>query len=93
MSSTVYQLEVRFTGRVQGVGFRARVMDLARGFEVTGRVSNLDDGSVHLFAEGAEREVLDFLDTIETAMRSHIRGVETKPGTGARRHNDFIITR
>ncbi len=93
MSSSVYQLEARFTGRVQGVGFRARVMDLARGFEVTGRVSNLDDGGVHLFAEGAEREVLDFLDTIETAMRAHIRTVETRPGSGPRRHTDFIITR
>lgn len=92
MSSTVYQIEVRFTGRVQGVGFRARVLDLARGFEVTGRVANLDDGRVFLFAEGAEREVLDFLETIESAMRAYIRGVETKPDSGPRRHDDFTIT-
>lgn len=93
MSSSVYQLDAWFTGRVQGVGFRARVMDLARGFEVTGRVSNLDDGRVHLFAEGGEREVMDFLDTIETAMRAYIRTVETRPGAGPRRHADFIIAR
>jgi acylphosphatase len=91
MSSPVYQLEAWFSGRVQGVGFRARVLQLARGFEVTGRVSNLDDGRVYLFAEGGEREVLDFVDTIESAMPAYIRGVESKTGAGPRRHTDFII--
>lgn len=84
-------MEVWFSGRVQGVGFRARVMDLARGFEVTGRVRNLDDGRVHLFAEGSEREVSDFVDTIEAAMSGYIRAVETRAAGGVRRHQDFLI--
>ena len=92
MSASVYQLEVWFSGRVQGVGFRARVMDLARGFEVTGRVSNLDEGRVHLVAEGAEREVGDFVDTIVAAMPAYIRGMESKAGSGPRRHTDFLIS-
>ena len=93
MANVVYQSDTWFSGRVQGVGFRARVLDLARGFEVTGRVSNLDDGRVHLFAEGKEREVLDFIDTIEAAMRGYVRGVESRPGSGPRRHTDFLIER
>jgi acylphosphatase len=91
MPPSVYHLEVRFSGRVQGVGFRARVMELARGFEVTGRVQNLDDGRVHLFAEGREQEVTELLDSVETAMAAYIRSVETTPGSGPRRHSDFII--
>lgn len=93
MSASVYHLEVWFSGRVQGVGFRARVMDMARAFEVTGRVANLDDGRVYLFAEGREREVADFLDSIEAAMPAYIRGVESKAGAGPRRHSDFLIAR
>ena len=89
----VYQLEVYFSGRVQGVGFRARTLDLARGFEVTGRVRNLDDGRVYLFAEGRESEVTGLLETIEVAMAVYLRGVETKPGAGPRRHTDFMIDR
>ena len=93
MSPSVYHLEVWFTGRVQGVGFRARVMDMARGFEVTGRVQNLDDGRVYLFAEGREYEVAGLLDSVEAAMPAYIRSVETKAGAGPRRHSDFIIAR
>lgn len=92
MSATVYQLEVHFSGRVQGVGFRARTLDLARGFEVTGRVGNLDDGRVHLFVEGRENEVTGFLETLEAAMPAYIRGVETRPLSGARRYTDFMIS-
>lgn len=93
MSPSVYHLDAWFSGRVQGVGFRARVMEMARGFDVTGRVQNLDDGRVHLFAEGRESEVAGFLDSVEASMPAYIRSVETKVGAGPRRHSDFLIGR
>ena len=93
MPAAVYQLEVRFSGRVQGVGFRARVLEVARGFEVTGRVRNLDDGRVFLFAEGRENEVTGFLESVEASMPAYIRGVETSHGAGPRRYPDFMIER
>lgn len=93
MSALVYHLEAWFSGRVQGVGFRARVMDMARGFEVTGRVQNLDDGRVYLYAEGRENEVAGLVESVEAAMPAYIRGVETRPGSGARKYNDFLIAR
>lgn len=94
MSNTVvYQSDTWFSGRVQGVGFRARVLEVARGFEVTGRVRNLDDGRVHLHAEGAEPEVAEFVATVEAAMRGYVRGVESRHGAGPRRHTDFLIER
>ncbi len=53
-----------FAGRVQGVGFRATVRQLACGYEVVGTVRNLPDGRVELVAEGAETELRDFLQGI-----------------------------
>ena len=45
-------VQYRVTGRVQGVGFRAYVADLARTEGVQGWVRNLPDGSVQARAEG-----------------------------------------
>jgi acylphosphatase len=55
---------VVFEGRVQGVGFRYTVKELARGFDVRGRVKNLPDGSVELLAAGDAGEVDEFIREI-----------------------------
>jgi acylphosphatase len=55
---------VHYSGRVQGVGFRAAVRHLACGFDVTGSVRNLPDGRVELIAEGSRAELQDFLQSI-----------------------------
>ncbi len=57
---------VIFEGRVQGVGFRYTVKDIARGFDVCGWVKNLPDGSVELEVAGDPAEVRDFLHEITT---------------------------
>lgn len=73
MRETV-QLEVYFSGRVQGVGFRYRVKSLSTGYYVTGTVRNLADGRVHMMAEGEKAELEDFLRAIlESELGSHIR--------------------
>ena len=56
---------VLYSGRVQGVGFRATVRRLACGFEVVGTVRNLADGRVELIAEGRREELEAFLKAIE----------------------------
>lgn len=56
---------VRYTGQVQGVGFRATTRDLAAGFAVTGYVQNLEDGSVRMVAEGPTEQ----LDCFQRAIR------------------------
>lgn len=66
---------VIYEGRVQGVGFRYTVKDLARGFEVTGWVRNLPDGTVELQAMGEKDELAAFLREIseESAVAGNIR--------------------
>lgn len=64
-----------FTGRVQGVGFRYAVKQLALGFDVVGWVKNLSDGSVELQIMGELDEVDEFIKEIveESDLASHVR--------------------
>lgn len=66
---------VIFEGRVQGIGFRYTVKDLARSFDVCGSVKNLPDGSVELEVMGAPDEVAAFLGEIthESPMAHNIQ--------------------
>ncbi|MCP4230397.1 MAG: acylphosphatase [bacterium] len=51
------KLHLRITGRVQGVGFRYYVVNKARGYDVTGFVRNMPDGSVETVIEGPVDDV------------------------------------
>jgi len=62
-----------FEGRVQGVGFRFSVKEIAQGFDVAGWVANLPDGKVQLEVQGIPEEVEQFLEAIfQSYLRSHI---------------------
>ena len=58
------RVTVLYSGRVQGVGFRFTVRQLACGYDVTGTVRNLPDGRVELVAEGARAELKAFLEGV-----------------------------
>ncbi len=67
-------LQVFYEGNVQGVGFRWSVQHIAKGFDVTGWVTNLPDGRVELQINGEENEVRAFLDAIaQSELRALIR--------------------
>jgi acylphosphatase len=63
---------VRYSGRVQGVGFRYTVHQLAAGFQVAGHVRNCPDGDVELLAEGEQAEVTRFLEAVAARMAANI---------------------
>jgi acylphosphatase len=63
--------QVLYTGRVQGVGFRAAVKQIAEGFEVTGWVKNLADGRVEMQAMATDSDELhEFLAAIDESQLS-----------------------
>ena len=64
-----------FEGRVQGIGFRYSIKQLAMGFDIVGGIKNLADGRVELQLMGEEDEVEEFLKEIieESAMAHNIK--------------------
>ena len=60
-------MQIFYSGRVQGVGFRYTVKTVASGFEVSGTVRNLPDGRVELVAEGSSAELKAFQEAIREA--------------------------
>ena len=87
----VHHETVYFTGHVQGVGFRFTTLQVAKEFEVTGRVCNLADGRVQLEVEGNPREVNAFLTALEERMHGYIRRVERSSTQGPSQYQDFRI--
>ncbi len=83
--------EIHYSGRVQGVGFRYTTKTIARGYNVTGYVQNLDDGRVRLVVEGEAAELDRFLGELEERMAHYIRGrtCDTRPATG--QYTDFSV--
>jgi acylphosphatase len=61
------RVQVFYSGRVQGVGFRYSVRQTSCGFEVAGFVRNLPDGRVELVAEADEEELKSFLEAIDSS--------------------------
>ncbi len=61
------RITVRYEGRVQGVGFRFTVVNLAQNFTVTGWVKNEFDGSVSMVAEGEEAQLMSLLQAIRNS--------------------------
>ena len=67
-------LTLVFRGRVQGVGFRHTVAQLAASFPVAGTVENVPDGTVKMVVEGAKDAVEAFAEAVRLKMDRYIRG-------------------
>ncbi|MEQ0487436.1 acylphosphatase [Anaerococcus murdochii] len=54
-----------FKGRVQGVGFRFQLKMLADRVGLTGSVRNAYDGSVEVYIQGNENQLMNFFKGLE----------------------------
>jgi acylphosphatase len=79
MDPTLIRLAIDYSGRVQGVGFRATARSVAAGYPVTGHVANQPDGSVHLQVQGPPRQVEAFRDTLRLRMEHNIHDERAAP--------------
>jgi len=77
-----------FSGRVQGVGFRYTVKNIAIQHNVSGFVRNMPDGRVELVLEGPEGEVNLVIDAVSERMTGYIKAVDRQdePATGEFEH-------
>lgn len=83
---------VYYSGRVQGVGFRATAAMLARQHALVGWVRNLPDGRVQLFVDGPEASVTAFLAALRNAMHGYIQREETYDQPANPQLQDFQVT-
>ena len=61
-------LQLWFSGRVQGVGFRFTSAQVAHGFEISGWVKNLADGRVQMEIQGEADILQAYLISLEKAI-------------------------
>ena len=82
--ATPERREAFYSGRVQGLGFRFTVRQLAEQFAVSGYVRNLSDGRVQLVVEGQSAELQRLQDAIAERMGDHICDVDVdvRPAIG-----------
>ena len=57
--------QLRFTGHVQGVGFRYTAYHLAQNIGITGWVYNDYDGSVLMQAQGTKEQISSLTNSLE----------------------------
>jgi|SRR5579862_6673325 acylphosphatase len=84
IGEALHRKQCHFSGRVQGVGFRYTVQNLAMRYDVRGYVRNLPDGRVELVMEGPDQEMDTLLEEVTRRMNCFIRGIDQTviPATG-----------
>ncbi len=87
-------MNVFYSGRVQGVGFRYTTKTVAAGFEVTGMIRNLADGRVELAAEGSRTELEAFRAAIlDAGLAGFIRDEQVTWADAKNEFRGFEIAR
>lgn len=76
--SPVARRRFRFSGNVQGVGFRYEASMIAGELGLTGWARNESDGTVTVETQGAEACIAEFLRVIQSVPRFRISEVQTE---------------
>jgi acylphosphatase len=84
---------VYYAGKVQGVGFRATAVEIAKDYPVTGWVKNLADGRVQLLAEGPPEAVDKFLKAIHARWDANIEKEEIEAQTPSGKFQSFDVVK
>jgi acylphosphatase len=87
------RVRVVYSGTVQGVGFRWRVVDSASGLAVTGFVANLADGRVELVAEGERVAVEAFLVAVRARLADLIEDEDVVWSAATGEFREFGVRR
>ncbi len=82
---------VRYTGRVQGVGFRFTARSIAAGGAVSGWVRNEEDGSVRLEVQGRAADVEAFLADVRERMGRWITAETAEDMESSEGESEFEI--
>ena len=84
------------SGKVQEVGYRARVVDIANAFGLKGMIENLKDGRVKIIAEGEDEKLkwFEFAVDIKNTLISVSAIIKTySPATGDFENFGKLVTK
>jgi len=85
-------LDIKVTGRVQGVGYRNFTENKAREFQLNGIVRNEADGSVYIEVEGDQSALNSFVNALKKGpMMADVQSVSTEQGS-IKGYQDFSIS-
>ncbi len=88
----IEEIEIRISGHVQGVGFRAVVSRIAAKHSISGFVRNLPDGRVEVRAQGTAPALEKFCDEIRrNPGRAKIERFEKKAAILLKPYSDFAV--
>ena len=82
---------VTFHGRVQHVGFRLELEQMAVRLELTGWVKNLENGDVQAEIQGYESRIRFLLKFMKSLKRIKIEKMENKPCSPKQNETEFKI--
>ncbi|MCC7294140.1 MAG: acylphosphatase [Phycisphaerales bacterium] len=80
-----------FSGRVQGVGFRATTVSLARELLLSGYAMNLPDGRVEVMAEGTPADLNALRERIVRRFAGDLREVTSSESAATGEFAGFRI--
>ena len=90
--ATETRLHLLFSGRVQGVGFRAFVAQHAKQIGICGWVRNVGRRQVEVLAEGTRADLEDFLQAVrEGPSVSQVEDVKVEWGDTQEKFNSFKV--
>ena len=72
----VRRYQIKFSGLVQGVGFRYETWCLAQKLELTGFVENLADGRVYAEIQGSKNRIMYLIECLKSIPRIQIENLE-----------------
>lgn len=77
-SSAIERRHLVFHGRVQKVGFRLEIFELAKKLGLSGWVKNCDDGSVEAEVQGEVHRIRFLVDFMCSLRRAKVKKVENE---------------
>lgn len=87
----IKHLNIKISGKVQGVGFRYSCQQEAKKQNIKGYVRNMPDGSVYIEAEGKEPNITNFFHWCQKGPSiSKITGIEVSESQISE-FKDFIV--
>lgn len=91
MTATRIRYVVRYTGHVQGVGFRMTAVLQSKGLDIHGFVRNEPDGSVTMDVEASQADLKQLMQRIASAMSGRIDGTQIDRRPPMNREGGFHV--